>query len=125
MIDREKIIQNYIDGYNQFDIDKMIADFNSDIVFENIQNGEVNMTLTGLDQFKEQAEKAKMYFSEREQTITAFNHLESKTEIEIDYQAVLAMDFPNGMKTGDKLNLKGKSIFEFSDNKIQKLSDVS
>jgi hypothetical protein len=83
------------------------------------------MTLTGLNQFKEQAEKAKMYFLEREQTITAFNHLELKTEIEIDYHAVLAMDFPNGMKIGDELNLKGKSIFEFIDNKILKLSDVS
>jgi len=125
MTDREKIIKNYVEGYNQFNVDKMTADFSSEIIFENIQNGEINMTLTGLDQFKEQAENAKMYFSEREQTITAFNHLELKTEIEIDYQAVLAMDFPNGMKAGDRLNLKGKSVFEFLDNKIQKLSDLS
>lgn len=125
MIEREKIIQNYINGYNQFDIDKMIADFDESIVFENIQNNEVNMTLTGINEFKEQAENAKAYFSTRLQTITAFNHLESKTEIEIDYYAVLAMDFPNGMKIGDELNLKGKSVFEFSGSKISKLSDVS
>ncbi|SHL80520.1 nuclear transport factor 2 family protein [Flavobacterium chilense] len=125
MIDREKIIQNYIDGYNEFDTDKMIADFGDEIVFENIQNSEVNMTLTGLNEFKEQAEKAKSYFSKRSQVITVFNHFESKTEIEIAYCAVLAMDFPNGMKRGQELNLKGKSVFEFLDNKIIKLSDVS
>lgn len=125
MIDREKIIQNYIDGYNKFDTDKMIADFGDEIVFENIQNGEVNMTLTGLNEFKEQAENAKSYFSKRSQVITAFNHFESKTEIEIAYRAVLAMDFPNGMKRGEELNLKGKSVFEFLDNKILKLCDVS
>nr|WP_199000248.1 nuclear transport factor 2 family protein [Flavobacterium sp. ASV13] len=125
MIDREKIIQNYIDGYNEFDANKMMADFGDEIVFENIQNSEVNMTLNGLNEFKEQAEKAKSYFSKRSQVITVFNHFESKTEIEIAYCAVLAMDFPNGMKRGQELNLKGKSVFEFLDNKIIKLSDVS
>ncbi|GIQ60361.1 hypothetical protein Flavo103_34970 [Flavobacterium collinsii] len=125
MIDRERIIKNYVEGYNQFDIDKMTTDFSRDIVFENIQNGEVNMTLNGLNEFKEQAENAKAYFSARSQVITVLNHFESKTEIEIDYHAVLAMDFPNGMKAGEELNLKGKSVFEFLDNKILKLSDIS
>jgi hypothetical protein len=125
MIDRERIIKNYVEGYNQFDIDKMTTDFSQDIIFENIQNGEVNMTLNGLNEFKEQAENAKAYFSKRTQVITAFSHFESKTEIEIDYHAILGMDFPNGMKTGEELNLKGKSVFEFLDNKISKLSDVS
>ncbi|CAI2765730.1 MULTISPECIES: nuclear transport factor 2-like protein [Flavobacterium] len=125
MIDRERIIKNYVEGYNQFDIDKMTTDFSRDIVFENIQNGEVNMTLNGLNEFKEQAENAKAYFSTRSQVITVLNHFESKTEIEIDYHAVLAMDFPNGMKAGEELNLKGKSVFEFLDNKILKLSDIS
>lgn len=125
MIDRERIIKNYVEGYNQFDIDKMTTDFSRDIVFENIQNGEVNMTLNGLNEFKEQAENAKAYFSARSQVITVLNHFESKTEIEIDYHAVLAMDFPNGMKAGEELNLKGKSVFEFLDNKILKLRDIS
>ncbi|MFD1601308.1 nuclear transport factor 2 family protein [Flavobacterium artemisiae] len=125
MIHIEKIIKNYIEGYNEFNIEKMIADFNQDIIFENVTNGEVNMSLNGIKEFKEQAEQAKSYFSSRTQTITAFNHSESQTEIEIDYQAVLAMDFPNGMKKGDELNLKGKSVFEFSGNKISKLTDLS
>jgi len=125
MINREKIIQNYIDGYNQFDIDKMIADFDGTIVFENIQNGEVNMTLSGLKEFKDQAEEAKKYFSKREQTITLFTHLESKTAIDIDYRAILAMDFSNGMQKGQELNLTGKSVFEFLDNKIVRLTDIS
>ncbi|TCN53803.1 nuclear transport factor 2 family protein [Flavobacterium circumlabens] len=125
MIDREKIIENYIAGYNQFDIDKMMADFDDKIVFENIQNAEVNMTLSGLKEFRNQAEEAKKYFSEREQTITLFSHSENQSEIAIDYRAVLAMDFPNGMQKGQELNLKGKSVFEFSNNKIIRLADIS
>ena len=95
---REEIIRNYIDGYNQFDIKKMIVDFDEDIVFENIQSNEINMSLEGLKVFKEQAQQAVTYFTTRIQTIQSFKHFENETEIEIDYYAILGMDFPNGLK---------------------------
>lgn len=125
MDDREKIIENYVDGYNQFDIDKMVTDFADHIIFENIQNNETNMSLTGLTAFREQAVQATTYFTTRTQKIRSFKHFEKKTEVEIDYYAILAIDFPNGMKSGQELNLKGKSIFEFSKDKVVKLTDIN
>lgn len=125
MKEREAKIRNYIEGYNQFDVDKMVAQFHENIVFKNIQNGETTMTLSGLGAFRQQAEQAKQYFSEREQTITAFRHGEAETEIDIDYRAVLAIDLPNGMKKGQEMRLSGKSIFEFSGDEIIGLTDVS
>ena len=125
MTTREKIIQNYIDGYNQFNIDKMVTDFDDNVVFENIQNGEINLSLSGLGAFREQADQAVNYFSTRKQTIKSFKHSDIETEIEIEYYAVLAIDFPNGLKSGQELNLTGKSIFKFLDDKIIKLTDIS
>ena len=125
MNDREKIVKNYIDGYNQFNCDKMLMDFDENVVFVNIQEGEVGMSLTGLKALRQQAEQAKNYFTARTQTIKSFKHLGDETEIEIDYYAILAMDFPNGLKKGDELKLKGKSIFRFLNNKIIKLTDIS
>ncbi|KRD63218.1 hypothetical protein ASE40_02030 [Flavobacterium sp. Root935] len=125
MNNKEKIIQNYIEGYNQFDIDKMIADFDESVIFENIQNGEINLTLTGIKEFTVQAEKGKEYFSARKQTITSIKQDEITAIIDIDYYAVLAVDFPNGLKAGQELNMKGKSIFQFLDDKIVKLIDIS
>ena len=125
MNNKEKIIAQYIEAYNQFDTDKMVLDFDDNIVFENISNGEVNMTLSGINAFKEQAEQAKVYFSARTQTIASFEHKSDEVEVEIDYYAILAMDFPNGLKKGDELKLKGKSIFKFLDDKIVKLTDIS
>jgi len=125
MNNREKIIENYIIGYNQFDLDKMVTNLDDNIVFVNIQDGVINMSLNGLDEFIQQAEKAKSYFSERTQTIKSFKHSDNKTEIQVDYNAILALDFPNGLKKGQKLNLTGKSIFEFEGNKIIKLTDIS
>lgn len=125
MTDREKIIKNYIDGYNQFDIDKMVADFSDSIIFENQQNGEKNMSLKGLTEFRHQAEQAKAYFTERTQSIKSFNHFDNRSEIEISYRAILAVDFPNGLKKGQEINLLGKSIFEFDGDKIIRLTDIS
>ena len=122
---REKIISNYITGYNEFDIDKMVQDLDEEVVFENVSNGAITMSLKGLAAFKEQAEQAKGYFSTRTQSIKSYTHQADETEIEIDYHAELAMDFPNGLKKGDELKLQGRSIFKFYGNKIVKLTDVS
>jgi hypothetical protein len=122
---RERTINNYIEAYNEFDIDKMVSDFDSNIVFENIQSGNTNMLINGLITFRQQAEEAKTYFVTRKQTIKSYSHLENRTEIAIEYCAVLAMDLPNGLKKGQELNLSGKSIFEFDGDKIIKLTDIS
>lgn len=125
MIDRERIINHYIEGYNAFNIDKMMVDLDDNIVFENIQNGEKNMTLSGREEFRRQAEQATSYFTTRTQTITSFTHASDTTEIEIEYSAILSMDFPNGLKKGQALNLTGRSLFQFSGNKILKITDIS
>lgn len=123
--ERQKIIQNYIDGYNEFDIEKMTYNFDDNIIFKNIQNDEVTMTLYGIIAFKQQAEQAKSYFKNRQQQIVAIKHNNDTTEIEIAYSATLAMDFGNGLKKGNKLELKGKSIFIFRDDKIVEITDIS
>ncbi len=125
MTKREKIISNYIAGYNEFDIDKMLNDLDDSIVFENISNGETNMSLTGLKSFKEQAEEAKSYFSSRTQTIKSFTHQIDETIVDIEYCGLLAMDFPEGLKRGDEINLKGRSIFKFRGDRIIRLTDIS
>jgi hypothetical protein len=125
MMDKEKIIRGYIDAYNNFDIGRMVADFDENIVFENSSNGEINMSLTGLTSFKNQAQQAKSYFSTRTQTIKAIKHDNEQTEVVIEYYAILALDFPNGLKKGDELKLQGKSIFKFANGKIISLTDIS
>ena len=123
---REQIIKDYIEAYNAFDTEKMIRSFDEEILFENVQNGKVNLSISGLETFKQQADQAKNYFEKRQQTIKSVKHVKNVSEVEIDYYAVLAMDFPNGMKKGEELKLQGKSVFEFNDNnKITKLIDQS
>jgi ketosteroid isomerase-like protein len=121
----QQIIGNYIKAYNRFDIEGMLADMHENIVFENISNGEVTLTTKGITQLKNQAEQAGQYFKEREQRITKVEYMGDIVEIDIEYKAILAVDLPNGLKAGDKLELTGKSIFRFKDHKIIELKDIS
>ncbi len=125
MIAREKIISDYIDAYNHFDIERMLLHFDEDVKFENSSGGVVNISLIGLIAFKEQAVEAAKMFSKRKQTIISWRHDAQVTEVEISFNAVLAADFPNGLRKGEELNLKGKSVFRFSGYKIIKLKDIS
>ena len=124
-MEREKIIKDYINAYNNFDIEKMLTHLDEHVKFENISNGATNMTLTDLNSFREQAEQAKKIFTTRNQTRRSWTHQDNLIEIEIEYNAVLAIDLPNGLKKDDNLNLEGKSIFKFSGDKIIELTDIS
>lgn len=125
MKERKIVIENYIKSYNDFDINGMTKDLTENVVFENVSNGNVELKTEGLTQFTKQAESAKQYFTERKQTIESWEFDDTKVIIEIDYKAILAIDLPNGMKTGDTLKLKGQSEFEFENEKIKSITDKS
>jgi ketosteroid isomerase-like protein len=121
----KQIVQAYIEAYNRFDVDRMVADLHDEVVFKNIANGEVNLTTTGKERFRQQAEQAKQYFSQREQRVTDWQVADSHVEVLIDYTGVAAIDFPNGLKPGDTLRMQGKSVFQLEGGKIHSIEDIS
>ena len=122
---RKIIIENYITSYNNFEIENMLKDLDENIVFRNIANGEVNLTTKGIAEFKAQAEQAKNLFSQREQKIIGLRFRTDEVEAEIFYNGTIAVDFPNGLKSGSKIELGGKSIFRFAGDKIIEIEDIS
>lgn len=125
MSHREEIIKNYIDAYNNFDVNRMVRDFDASIRFENITAGKTTLIIEGLENFRMQAEEIKKVFLKRKQTIKSFTHSKNQTEIEITYSAHVAADLPGGLRKGDTFNLTGQSVFKFAGNKIVQLTDIS
>ncbi|KZE76957.1 nuclear transport factor 2 family protein [Paenibacillus jamilae] len=119
------IIKNYLEAYNSFEIERMLELLHKDIIFRNISNGETTTETRGIQAFRELAEQSSMMFSSRCQTITNYRIINDKVEVGIDYEGILAVDFPNGLKSGDKLQLKGKSTFEIKEGKISLIEDYS
>lgn len=122
---QQRIIQNYIDAYNNFDVDGMATDLDETVVFENVSNGNVDLRTEGLQAFVQQAEAAKAYFTERQQRIESWSFEDTTISIEIAYSAVLATDLPNGLKKGESLELKGTSTFGFENGRIKSITDRS
>ena len=107
----EAIINDYIEAYNSFDVPGMIKHLNDNVVFQNVSQGEVTMELKSIEAFKSQAEQAIILFKTRKQTIAHTQITGNTAEIIVDYFGVLAQDLPNGLKVGDTIQFKGKSIF--------------
>ena len=121
----QQTIEAYITAYNNFDVEGMLAQLHPEIEFENITDGKVTLNIKGIETFKTQAQEATRYFTQREQKITQLTIVNNTAEAQIDYTAVLAVDLPNGMKAGEKLELEGKSVYTFKAGKIIKLQDYS
>ena len=127
MTDQEKrdLINRYLDAYNAFDVEGMMATIHPDIEFKNVSGGDVNARASGADEFCQMAKQSTALFTSRQQTVTAFNAAGDGASIEVAYEGVLAADLPNGMKAGDRLNLNGRSEFEFKDGRIARIVDYS
>ncbi|GAB4405442.1 MAG: hypothetical protein OHK0039_06440 [Bacteroidia bacterium] len=122
---RKQIIENYVMSYNNFDIDGMTADLARHVVFENISQGKVDLRTEGIESFRKQAALGRQYFRQRKQTISGWQVGDDVITVDIDYEAVLNIDLPNGLTSGDTLRLKGRSVFVFQDTKIVKITDES
>lgn len=122
---QQQTIERYIAAYNDFDIDGMLAVVHPDVLFRNMSGGEVNAETNGAEAFRQLAEQSKGLFVSRCQKVTRFDIRDEAATVEIDYEGVLAMDLPNGMKAGDILRLQGRSEFEFRDGKLLRITDYS
>jgi len=61
-----KIIDDYINSYNSFDIDGMMQHMHKDISFQNISGGKANMSTQGISELHVAAEQAKAIFKSNE-----------------------------------------------------------
>jgi hypothetical protein len=103
----------------------MAALVHPQVVFRNIAGGQINAEATGADQFRALANQSKALFSSRRQEVTQTDFAGNTAIVDISYEAVLAVDLPNGAKAGERLKLNGQSRFEFKEGKIYKITDVS
>jgi len=123
--ENRELIEHYIEAYNAFDVAGMVQLLHQDIVFRNFANGELNTETRGVEEFKMLAEQSSQIFSSRRQSIASYSAADNQIEVQIDYEGILAVDLPNGLKAGDKLQLEGKSVFEMTDGKLSMIEDYS
>ena len=120
-----ELIENYLEAYNLFDVAGMLSCLHSKVGFENVTDNVVTLRTEGKAAFEAQAAQAIALFMERNQHILAFRFEEDRAEADIDYFAISAVDWPNGLKAGTLLQLTGKSVFTFREGLIYSIQDIS
>lgn len=124
-IDRRELIGRYIEAYNTFDIDSMLALLHPDIRFKNQSNGKVTAQTAGKAEFESLAKQSATLFRKRTQTIKSLAIAGDKAIVEIQFNAVLAKALPNDARAGDNVALQGRSEFIFKDGFIWSIIDES
>ena len=119
------VIETYIAAYNRKDVPAMIACLSDDVVFRNISGGVVTAEASNKTAFAEMAEFGATAFETRSQMVTNAITVADTTLTKVDYDAVVAIDLPNGWKAGQRLSFTGASAFRIRDGKIASIVDES
>ena len=119
------IVKKFIAAYNSFNVESMITYLHPEIEFKNISNDVENAHTKGIEEFRELANKSIQVFKEREQKITSYTESDDTVNVEINFRGILAIDLPDGLKSGETLAMDGKSTYIFKDNLIILLVDES
>jgi ketosteroid isomerase-like protein len=119
------LVERYIEAYNAFDVEGMLALVDPGVEFKNVSNGAVTAEARGIGALRKLAEQSKTLFASRRQTMTSFKGSDDEAEVAVTFEAVLASDLPNGMRQGQQLRLEGRSEFSFRDGRILRIVDLS
>jgi hypothetical protein len=119
------LVERYIGAYNAIDVEGMMRTVHPRIEFRNVAGGEVSATVHGVAEFRALAEQTAELFTERRQTIVGFSSNGGRAVVDVTWEAVLARDIPDIGSEGDRLELRGRSEFEFCDGLIVHLVDES
>lgn len=119
------VIRRYLEAYNGFDVDTLVACLTEDVVFENVSGGQTSVRTQGRPAFMELARQGIAAFSAREQRVTNCIAAGSRAALRVSYRATVAADLPNGWTAGQVIALDGASFFTLRDDLIAEVVDVS
>ncbi len=120
----KEIIQKNNSAYNNFDIESMMSCMHTDCIFENIVNGKVSFSTKGKHHFRQISLVAQNNYSFRKQVIEGFVEKEEQTIVNFYFKATLSIDIEGLGKKGEAIAFETKSIFEFKNGLIYKLSNL-
>ena len=118
-------IRHYIEAYNAMDVAGMLDCLSEDVVFRNYSGDTLTAQAGNKSEFAELAEFGVKAFRSRIQAVTHVVSVADITAVEISYDAVVAMDLPNGWKAGQKVRFTGASLFQVSGGRITAITDQS
>jgi len=124
-LNEKDVFLDYISAYNAKDVNRMLALFAENCVFENISAGKVTVRTNGKAELEALARKSAEAFATREQKVISLTLEQGRIAAEIEFRGELETDLTPELKAGTRMELRGVSVSEFSQGRIVRLSDYS
>jgi steroid delta-isomerase-like uncharacterized protein len=125
MIDaaRHALIDAYIDAYNHFDIERMLALVTDDVRFEHHTGDELSVATNGKAELEKLARVGAALFASRQQKLVNMHEEGTVVIATVDFRGEIAEDIPDGPGVGSIIEMEGTSEFGFQDGKINRIID--
>ncbi|NID17224.1 nuclear transport factor 2 family protein [Luteibacter yeojuensis] len=120
---RQALIEAYIDAYNRFDIEGMLATLSDDVRFEHHSGDEVSVATDGKADLEKLARVGAAMFASRHQSVVALVEEGDTVAATIDFHGEIAEDIPDGPRAGTVVEMRGSSEFAFSGGRICRVVD--
>lgn len=120
---RQVLIEAYIDAYNRFDIEGMLAVLSDDVRFEHHSAGEISVATDGKAELGKLARVGATMFASRHQSIVALDEEGDTVVATVDFHGEIAEDIPDGPRAGTVIEMRGSSEFGFAGGRICRVVD--
>jgi hypothetical protein len=116
------MVVDFLEAYNAKDIDKMLADVTSDLVFRHYCDAGVLFKADDKATFEAALREEVGAFKQRSQVVKTAMTLLGSTVLTTQFHAVVAKDLSNGWKAGQEITLPGAAEFQFRDDQIANIT---
>jgi hypothetical protein len=120
---RLALIEAYLDAYNRFDIEGMLATLSDDVRFEHHSGGQVSVATDGKGDLEKLARVGAAMFASRQQSVVALEEVGDMVVATIDFHGEIAEDIPDGPRAGTVIEMQGSAEFGFSGDRICRVVD--
>ncbi len=125
MLSTAELVERYILLNNENDIDGVLDCCEENVLFESVMNPGGTVRLKGRGQVREVLEGTMQAFSERKHRLASLLVDGANAAAETVFNGVAKAELGDGVKPGDKVAIRGATIFETRDGKITRICDYS
>jgi steroid delta-isomerase-like uncharacterized protein len=122
MADVAALVREYVDRYNQSDIDGMLACCTEDVVYETVDDGG-SMRLAGKDAVRQVLAATIRAFLERRQDVVGLTVDGRMATAETVFSGVAAAELSPEIGQGDMVSARGAMIFEVKGDRFARIRD--
>ncbi|WP_155825875.1 nuclear transport factor 2 family protein [Hirschia maritima] len=125
MTNPAELVERYVTLSNHDDIDGVLACCADNIMFETVMNPRGSMRLQGKAQVREVLAGTMAAFKDRSHRLASIISQGNRVAAETVFTGVALAELGDGVRPGDKVAIRGATIFEIENGLIARITDYS